>query len=74
MCAAGFGSDVLDSPVHALLHLHRMLREQPNAPPLTAGEIIATGALTDAYPVAAAQTWSTAFSGIGLPGLTVSFS
>jgi 2-keto-4-pentenoate hydratase len=71
--AAGFGSDVLDSPVHALLHLHRLLLEQRYAAPLGAGEIIATGALTDAYPVAADQTWSTAFSGVTLPGLTVSF-
>ena len=71
--AAGFGSDVLDSPVHALWHLHQLLQNQPQFAPLAAGEIIATGTLTDAYPIEAGQTWTTAFSGVTLPGLTISF-
>jgi 2-keto-4-pentenoate hydratase len=71
--SAGFGSDVLDSPVHALWHLHQILRNQPQFEQLAAGELIATGALTNAYPIKAGQTWSTAFSGVALPGLTVSF-
>ncbi|MFC5476251.1 2-keto-4-pentenoate hydratase [Paraherbaspirillum soli] len=73
LCGAGFGSDVLDSPVHALWHLHQELNSQPQFAPLQAGEIITTGTWTDAYPVQAGQTWVTAFSGIALPGLTVSF-
>lgn len=71
--AAGFGSNVLDSPVHALWHLHKLLQSQPQFAPLAAGEIVTTGTLTDAYPIEAGQTWTTAFSGIGLAGLTVSF-
>lgn len=71
--AAGFGSDVLGSPVHALWHLHQLLQTQPQFTPLAAGEIVATGTWTDAYPVEAGQIWSTAFSGVSLPGLTVSF-
>lgn len=71
--AAGFGANVLDSPVHALWHLHQLLQQQQQFPPLGAGEIISTGTLTDAYPVEAGQTWTTAFSGVPLPGLTVSF-
>lgn len=71
--SAGFGSDVLESPVHALWHLHQMLKTQPHFAPLAAGELIATGGLTHAYPIKAGQTWSTAFSGVALPGLTVSF-
>lgn len=70
--SAGFGSDVLGSPVHALWHLHQLLKTQPQFAPLAAGELIATGTLTDAYPIKAGQTWSTAFSGVTLPGLTVS--
>ena len=70
---AGFGSDVLDSPVHALLHLHRLLQAQPEAAPLKAGEIISTGTWTDAHPVRAGETCSTAFSGISIPGMTLSF-
>lgn len=71
--SAGFGSDVMGSPVHALWHLHQLLKAQPQFPPLGEGEVIATGALTPACPVTPEQTWSTAFSGVALPGLTVSF-
>ena len=73
LCGAGFGSDVMDSPLHALWHLHQLLNTQPQFTPLTAGEIITTGTWTDAYPVQPGQTWVTAFSGVALPGLTVSF-
>ncbi|MDB5838756.1 MAG: putative 2-keto-4-pentenoate hydratase [Herminiimonas sp.] len=73
LLGAGFGSYVLDSPVHALWHLHQLLQTQPQFAPLTAGEIITTGTWTDAYPIEPGQTLSTAFSGISLPGLTVSF-
>lgn len=70
--SAGFGADVLDSPVHALLHLHQMLQGQSLFSPLKAGEVITTGTWADVLPIAAGQTWSTAFSGLSLPGLTVS--
>ena len=42
-------------------------------PALAAGEIISTGTWTDAYPIAPGQTWISAFSGVGLSGLTVGF-
>jgi 2-keto-4-pentenoate hydratase len=71
--AAGFCDDLLDSPLHALLQLHKLLQSQPDAPPLKAGEIISTGTWTDAFPIQSGQTWITAFSGIALQGLTVSF-
>ena len=70
---AGFGADVLDSPVHALMHLHKLLQAQPQFAPLAAGEIITTGTWTEAYAIKAGETWTTAFSGVTLPGLTVSF-
>src|SRR5450830_93938 len=71
--AAGFFNNEADSPLHALWHLHQLLKTQPQFAPLAAGEIITTGTWTDAYPIAAGQTWITAFSGVALPGLTVSF-
>lgn len=74
LLAAGFGSNVLDSPLHAIWHLHQLLKTQTQFNPLQAGEIITTGTWTDAYPVLPGQTWSTAFAGIGLAGLSVSFS
>jgi 2-keto-4-pentenoate hydratase len=73
MIAAGFGDTVMESPVHALWHLHKVLKEQPDFAPLQAGEIVTTGTWTDSHPVVEGQTWVSAFSGINLPGLTVSF-
>ena len=71
--AAGFGMDVFGSPVHALLQLHRHLCAEPQFPALTAGEIVATGSWTNPFSVAAGQTWTTAFSGLDLPGISIMF-
>lgn len=71
--SAGFGSDVLGSPLHALWHLHQLLKELPQFPQLAAGEIITTGTWTDVCPIKPGETWTSAFSGLTLPGLTVSF-
>ncbi len=71
--SAGFGSDVLGSPMHALWHLHQLLKIQPQFKPLSAGEIITTGTWTDVCPIKPGETWTSAFSGISLPGLTISF-
>lgn len=71
--SAGFGSDVLGSPLHALWHLHQLLKEQPQFNQLAAGEIVTTGTWTDVCPIKRGETWTSAFSGISLPGLTISF-
>jgi 2-keto-4-pentenoate hydratase len=71
--SAGFGSDVLGSPLHALWHLHQLLIKQPQFPQLSAGEIITTGTWTDVCPIKPGETWTSAFSGVSLPGLTISF-
>lgn len=69
----GIGANVLDSPLNALAFLIELLAKQPEAPPLAAGEIISTGVLTDAHPVAPGETWSTTFEGLPLAGLEVTF-
>ena len=69
----GVGSNVLDSPALALAHLARLVADQPNFPPLAAGEIITTGTLTDAWPVAPGEVWSSNYGALGLDGLTVRF-
>ncbi len=69
----GMGSNVLDSPLLALAHLVELLAAQPDFPQLRAGEIISTGTMTDAAPVAPGETWSTEFAGDELPGMTVRF-
>jgi 2-oxo-3-hexenedioate decarboxylase len=77
-CAArvidhGVGANVLDSPLNALAFLVEVLAKLPESPPLAAGEIITTGVLTDAHPVAPGETWSTTFEGLPLAGLEVRF-
>jgi len=69
----GIGANVLDSPLNALAFLIEVLAGQPEAPPLAAGEIITTGVLTDAHPVAPGERWSTTFEGLPLAGLEVTF-
>jgi 2-keto-4-pentenoate hydratase len=70
----GVGANVLGSPLLSLAHLVELLRKQRAVPPLGAGEIITTGVLTDAHPVAAGQAWRTELTGLPLRGLHVSFS
>jgi 2-oxo-3-hexenedioate decarboxylase len=70
----GVGANVLDSPALALVHLARVLAAQPDAPPLAAGEIITTGTVTDAWPVARGQTWSSDYGDLGLAGITLRFA
>ena len=74
MRAAGFGSDILNSPLHALWHLHQMLAHQSLFPPLQAGEIITTGSWTEALDIAPGQVWQTAFGGITMDGLVLSLT
>ena len=69
----GRGANVLDSPLSALRHLVDVLDMDPFNPPLRAGEIITTGTLTRAFPVAPGETWSTAIDGIALDGVTLKF-
>lgn len=68
----GSGENVLGSPLAALAHLVELLARQ-GATPLAAGEIISTGTLTDAHPVAPGETWRTEIDGLPLQGLTVHF-
>ena len=69
----GGGAAVLDSPLSALRHLVGMLAKDPHNPPLAAGEIVSTGTLTKAMPVAAGETWTTAVSGIPLTDIGLRF-
>lgn len=54
----GCGANVLGGgPLAALAHLVAILAADPGAAPLAAGEVITTGSLTRAFPVAPGQTW-----------------
>jgi len=69
----GVGANVLGSPLLSLGYLVDLLKKQPDAEPLRAGEIITTGVLTDAHPVAPGETWRTRIEGLPLPGLEIFF-
>jgi 2-oxo-3-hexenedioate decarboxylase len=69
----GSGANVLDSPLSALHHLVGLLANDPVNPPLAAGEIVSTGTLTRALPVAPGETWRTRLCGIPLEGIELRF-
>ena len=67
----GIGANVLGGPLLSLAHLVELLKKHPNAP-LQGNEIITTGVLTDAHPVARGETWRTEVT--GFPGLAITFA
>ena len=70
----GSGANVLESPLSALHHLVGLLATDRVNPPLNAGEVVSTGTLTRALPVAPGETWRTRLSGIPLAGIELRFS
>ncbi|HUK03811.1 MAG TPA: decarboxylase [Burkholderiales bacterium] len=71
---SGVGSNVLGSPLLALAHLVELLSRQPESPALAAGEIVSTGTLTDAHPVAPGERWSTDLHGFATRNLEVALT
>jgi 2-oxo-3-hexenedioate decarboxylase len=70
----GQAANVLGSPLTALRHLVGLLAADSVNPPLKAGEIVSTGTLTRALPVAPGETWHTELSGIPLDGIRLAFA
>jgi 2-oxo-3-hexenedioate decarboxylase len=69
----GVAANVLDGPLFALRHLAETLAQDPLSPRLAAGEIVTTGTLTRAFPVAAGEEWSTKLEGVPLEGVRIRF-
>ena len=69
----GVAANVLDGPLFALRHLAETLARDPLSPPLAAGEIVTTGTLTRAFPVAAGEEWTTQLAGVPLEGAHIRF-
>ena len=66
----GGGRNVMGAgPLAALAHLVDVLANDPEAPPLAAHEIVTTGTLTDALPLAPGEFWRTRFDGLPLPDI-----
>jgi 2-oxo-3-hexenedioate decarboxylase len=67
----GQGAIVLDGPLHAL---HAMVEAMARTTPqwsIQAGEVVTTGTITDAWPLAPGQVWTTTLSEGRLSGLTL---
>lgn len=69
----GAAENVLGGPLTALRHLVGLLASDPVNPKLAAGEIVTTGTLTKAMPVAAGETWTATPKGIGLEPVRLRF-
>jgi 2-oxo-3-hexenedioate decarboxylase len=70
----GVGANALGHPAAALAFLADVLSRQPRFAPLAAGEIITTGTLTAALPIAPGETWSSAYAGLPVTGLQLTFT
>jgi 2-oxo-3-hexenedioate decarboxylase len=70
----GHVTNVLGGPLSALRHLIDVLAHDEVNPPLAAGEIVTTGTLTRAFPVAPGQSWSTALTCAPLSGISIRFT
>jgi 2-oxo-3-hexenedioate decarboxylase len=69
----GAAANVLDGPLLALRHLAETLAEDGLSPALAAGEIVTTGTLTRAFPVAEGEEWNTQLTGIPLEPARIRF-
>jgi 2-oxo-3-hexenedioate decarboxylase len=69
----GAAANVLDGPLLALRHLAETLAQDEHSPALAAGEIVTTGTLTRAFPVAAGEEWTTQLTGIPLEPARIRF-
>ena len=67
--AQGQGAHVLGSPLLALHHFVRELRQCPGATDLQPGDVVTTGTWTDAFAIAPGESWRAQFSS-PLPSLT----
>lgn len=70
----GRAANVLGGPLSALRHLVSVLAQDPDNPPLAAGELVSTGTLTRAMPVAPGERWSTKLDGVALGGIEIRFA
>jgi 2-oxo-3-hexenedioate decarboxylase len=65
----GHARNVLDGPLSALKHLVELLAQDGDGAPLVAGEIVTTGTVTKAFPIATGQLWRTALHRLPMKGI-----
>ncbi|CAG0954994.1 2-oxo-3-hexenedioate decarboxylase [Burkholderiales bacterium] len=71
---SGVGANVLDSPANALVHLRDVLAAQPRFAALAAGEVVTTGTITDAWPVASGDVWTSDYGKLPVRGLELAIA
>ena len=71
LVAQGSGANVLKSPALCLGELASGIARQAQAEPLAAGELIATGALTENQFIGPRESWAVQVEGLELPPLTL---
>lgn len=67
----GVGANVLDGPLAALRYLVEMRAAEGAV--LAPGEIISTGTITDAWPIAPGETWTADYGDTPLSSITAEF-
>jgi 2-oxo-3-hexenedioate decarboxylase len=67
----GSGKNSLRSPALCVGELASAIERQPGASPLTAGELISSGTLTESQFIAPGETWTARVDGLDLPELTL---
>jgi 2-oxo-3-hexenedioate decarboxylase len=70
----GRGKNVLGGPLSALRHFVDGAAKFSKDYALKRGDLITTGTLTKALPIAPGETWSTELSGIPIPPMKIVFS
>jgi 2-oxo-3-hexenedioate decarboxylase len=70
---SGHGHDVLGGPIQALRFLVEALAQRPPSEALRSGEIVTTGTLTQALPIAPGEAWTSVLTGIEIEGLQARF-
>lgn len=69
----GTAADVLGGPLSALRHFVDGLAACPHGRGIEPGDIVTTGTVTRAFPIAPGQVWTTHPAGLPLGGLTLRF-
>jgi 2-keto-4-pentenoate hydratase len=67
----GSAAAVLDGPLNALRHFLRGLEDDPLGRRPQRGDIITTGTVTRAFPIAAGETWETMVEGLPVGGMRI---
>lgn len=65
----GVAHNVLGGPLSAIRNVVDVLARDPVNPAIAAGEIVTTGTITRAFPIAGGERWTTSFSGAPYEGL-----